>query len=121
MKRLSWTFGLMALLVGMVLTACAPSAGDVERNVTPTIISAKVQDGGDTLVIQGRYFGDGAGGERSYVLLGANVAGNGGVRGEVVSWTAERVVVRVPDNVGYGFAYVVVAGVRSSGIPVNLP
>lgn len=117
MKRLTWMFGLVALL----LAACAPSTGDFRRNVTPTVVSTTVQDGGDTLVIMGRYFGDGAAGDRSYVLVGADVAGNGGRRADPIVWTPDRIVVTVPDGAGYGFVYVVVDGVRSSGLPVSLP
>jgi hypothetical protein len=112
----------LALVIGLfllVLSACAPQP-QVENNVVPTLVSATVK--GDNVILQGRYFGDGQGGENagSYVLLGANYSGAGGVRAEVLSWTAHRIEVRAPKGAGYGYAFVFVDRIRSNGLPVNL-
>jgi hypothetical protein len=114
-NRLALVFGLFVL----VLSACAPKA-QVENNVVPTLVSTSVK--GDTVVLQGRYFGDGAGGEDSgsYVILGAGYNGSGGVRAPVVSWTANRIEVSVPDGAGYGYGFVFVDRIRSNGLPVDL-
>lgn len=103
----------------LVLTACAPQA-QVENNVIPTLVSTSVDD--DTVVLQGRYFGDGQDGEASgsYVILGANYNGGGGVRAPVVSWSPSRIEVSVPEGVGYGYAFVFVDGIRSTGLPINI-
>jgi hypothetical protein len=112
----------LALVIGLfllVLSACAPQP-QVENNVVPTLVSATVK--GDNVILQGRYFGDGQGGENagSYVLLGANYSGAGGVRAEVLSWAAHRIEVRAPKGAGYGYAFVFVDRIRSNGLPVNL-
>ncbi|HEX7003219.1 MAG TPA: hypothetical protein VF168_03430 [Trueperaceae bacterium] len=103
----------------LALTACAPQA-QVEDNVIPTLVSATVE--GDTVVLQGRYFGDGQGGQAngSYVILGANANGNGGVRAPVVSWAPSRIEVSIPEGTGYGYAFVYVDRIRSTGLPVNI-
>jgi hypothetical protein len=102
----------------LVLTACAPQAS-VENNVVPTLVATTVD--GDEVLLQGRYFDDGQGGEanNSYVILGANYNGNGGVRAEVLSWSPNRILVSVPQGEGYGYAFVFVDGIRSNGLPVN--
>jgi hypothetical protein len=112
----------LALVVGLfllALTACAPQA-QVENNVVPTLVSTSVRSG--NVVLQGRNFGDGQGGQGSgtYVVLGAEYSGGGGVRAEAVSWSANRIEVSVPPRAGYGYAFVYVNGVRSNGLPVNL-
>lgn len=120
MKRLAWiTLGLAAL----VLSACAPTAG-VRQDVVPTLISVTVPaTAGGTVVLQGRYFGDGFGGaaDDSYVLVGADMKGEGGVQAAVGSWTPTRIEVTAPERAGSGFVFVVVGGQRSNGLPANLP
>lgn len=120
MKRRTWYFfGLLAL----VLVACGPAA-TVETNVLPTLISVTVpQQTGDAMVLQGRYFGDGHDGlhDGSYVILGANISGGGGVRVDPSTWSANRIELDVPEGAGAGYVYVVVAGVRSNGVPADLP
>lgn len=120
MKRLAWiTLGLAAL----ALSACAPTAS-VREDVVPTLISVTVpQNAGGTVVLQGRYFGDGFGGaaDDSYVLVGANMNGDNGVQAEVKSWTPTRIEVSAPERAGSGFVFVVVGGQRSNGLPANLP
>ena len=110
----------LALLFG--LAACAPQTS-VETNVQPTLysVTAPGEVGGE-LVLQGRYFGDGrGGGGDSYVILGADINGENGGRIKPASWSPSRITLRVPENAGYGFVFVVVDGVRSNGVPANLP
>jgi hypothetical protein len=75
-------------------------------------------------VLQGRYFGDGFAGEGrdSYVILAARADGSGGfrVRPRPEDWAPNRIVMGVPEGVGYGFVFVVVDGVRSNGLPVSI-
>jgi hypothetical protein len=110
---------LVAGLFLLALSACAPQAR-VENNVVPTLVSTTVK--GDSVILQGRNFGDGQGGQSggSYVVLGADYGGGGGVRAEVVSWSGNRIEVNVPPRAGYGYAFVYVDRVRSNGLPVNL-
>jgi hypothetical protein len=119
-KRLAWiALGLLAI----ALAACAPTAS-VETNVVPTLISVTPpQSSGGTVVLQGRYFGDGHGGSapNSYVLVGANMNGDGGLKVKATSWTANRIEFAEPQNGGYGFVFVVVNGVQSNGLPANFP
>lgn len=105
----------------LVLAACAPQAS-VETNVQPTLFSvtAPEQIGGE-LLLQGRYFGDGLEGKNSYVILGADINGDGGGRIIPASWSPSRIALTVPEQVGYGFVFVVVDGVKSNGLPANLP
>lgn len=120
MKRLAWlTLGLVALAV----SACAPQA-TVRTDVIPTLISVTVPtEPGGKVVLQGRYFGDGFGGgaDNSYVLVGANMNGEGGIQAEVTLWTPTRIEVIAPERAGSGFVFVVVGGVRSNGLPASLP
>lgn len=120
MKRLAWiTLGLAAL----VLSACAPTSA-VRQDVVPTLVSVTVpQTAGGTVVLQGRYFGDGFGGEaeNSYVIVGADMNGDNGVQAQASSWTPNRIELTAPERAGSGFVFVVVAGQRSNGLPANLP
>ena len=68
---------VLAGLLAILLAACVPSS-QVARNVVPQLISASPPNAAGDVVLQGRYFG--GGGEGSYVLLGANVDAEGGVR-----------------------------------------
>jgi hypothetical protein len=104
------------------LAACAPQAG-FETNVQPTLISVTAPgEFGGELVLQGRYFGDGEGGEDdSYVILGADISGEGGGRIETLSWSPSKIILNVPRGAGYGYVFVVVDGVVSNGLPANLP
>ncbi len=120
---------IWAFCIGLVLlSACQPSTGLTNRvanNVLPTLISATTpQNEGEVLVLQGRYFGDGFAGENrnSYVILGARANGSGGFRVEPrpEDWAPNRIVMGVPEGVGYGYVFVVVDGVRSNGLPINI-
>lgn len=123
MKNLNYK-GLrrVSLLLGLlVLAACAPQTS-VETNVQPTIFSVTSPgEVGGELVLQGRYLGDGQEGNNSYVVLGADINGDGGGRIKTTSWSPSRITLDVPKNAGYGFAFVYVDGVKSNGLPANLP
>ena len=111
----------VVLLSLLILAACAPQTS-VETNVQPTLFSATTPaEVGGELVLQGRYFGDGQAGNNSYVVLGADINGGGGGRIKTTSWTPSRITLDVPKNVGYGFVFVFVDGVKSNGLPANLP
>ena len=114
MKQVS----ILALLV-LLLSACAPSL-TIENTVVPQLFSAKVD--GDSVKLQGRYWGDGMNGasEASYVLLGADVNGEGGVAVRVSSWSTSRIEASIPDGAGFGFVFVVVNGTKSNGLPLNI-
>lgn len=113
---------LFSVLLVLLLAACAPQTS-VETNVQPTLFSVTAPgEVGGELLLQGRYFGDGeGGGNDSYVLLGADISGENGGRIRAASWSPSRITLRVPENAGYGFVFVVVDGVRSNGVPANLP
>ena len=118
MKVLSLGLGIVLLLA-----ACAPSVS-IENQVLPTLYSVTAPQTRDTpVVLQGRYFGDGLQGqaENSYVILGADVSGAGGVKVKALSWSPRRIEVTIPDHAGSGFIFVMVDGVRSNGLPANLP
>ena len=104
------------------LAACAPQTG-FQTNVQPTLISVTAPgEFGGELVLQGRYFGDGqGGGGDSYVVLGADISGAGGGRLRATRWSPSRITLNVPRGAGYGYVFVVVDGVRSNGLPANLP
>jgi len=119
-KRLAWlTLGLVALAV----SACAPQT-TVRSDVMPTLISVTVPaEPGGNVVLQGRYFGDGFGGgaDDSFVLVGANMNGEGGIQAQVTTWSPTRIEFVAPERSGSGFVFVVVGGVRSNGLPASLP
>ncbi len=119
--KLTYALALGAAL--LLLSACAPTI-QVQHNVLPTLVSVSVpQDGSRAVVLQGRYFGDGQGGqaEDSYVLVGADIAGQGGLRVRATEWSASRIVFTAPSGAGRGYVFVVSRGVRSNGLPANLP
>ena len=107
----------------LLLSACAPKV-DLSTEVKPTLISVKVpQNTEGKLVLQGRYFGDGQGGAGvdSYVVLGADIDGENGVRVAPDEWSPSKIVInKVPLDAGYGYAYVVVNGQASNALPANL-
>lgn len=121
LKHPSFTVWAALLFLGL-LAACTPQTG-FETNVQPTLVSLTAPGRfGDELVLQGRYFGDGqAGRKESYVILGADINGDGGGRLEATSWTPSRITANVPREAGYGFVFIVVDGVKSNGLPANLP
>ena len=102
-----------ALTALVLLGACAPQTS-VETNVQPTLFSATAPGAvGGELVLQGRYFGDGKEGKGdSYVILGADINGEGGGQLKAASWNPSKITLQVPKNAGYGFVFVVVDGVK---------
>ena len=121
MKRFAIT--LLGLSLALLLSSCAPQL-KVQNNVLPTLLSVtSPETKTGTILIQGRYFGDGSDGqdETSYVLLGADVFGNGGVAVRASTWTNNRIEVAVPDGAGSGFVFVYVRGFRSNGLSTTLP
>lgn len=118
MKRLAWSL----LLVAGVLAACAPQA-TIVNDVVPTLISVQLpEDEGDPIRLDGRYFGDGQGGEAedSHVVIGAGFDCTGGVEVPADSWTSRRITFRDPGGVGSGFVCVVVNGISSNALPLDL-
>jgi hypothetical protein len=104
-------------LLAIMLAACAPTS-QVASNVVPTLISARPASTNGEVVLQGRYFG--GGGEDSYVLVGADVLGEGGTKVTASTWTPNRIAFAAPAGTGPGFVFVVVSGVLSNGLPVDL-
>ncbi len=111
-----------ALAVLGLLGACTPQTS-VETNVQPTLFSATAPTAvGGELVLQGRYFGDGKGGKAdSYVVFGTDINGDGGGQLKAATWSPSKITLQAPPNAGYGFVFVVVDGVKSNGLPANLP
>src|SRR5690554_262230 len=79
----------------LVFAACAPQAQTVANTVMPQIFSIRTD--GNTLLIQGRYLGDGAGGydAGNYVLVGADMMGIGGRAYQPSTWSNSRLEVTV--------------------------
>ena len=105
-------------LLALMLAACAPTS-QVASNVVPTLISARPPSPTGEVVLQGRYFG--GGGEGSYVLVGADGLGEGGTKVTAAAWGPNRIEFTAPAGTGPGFVFVVVSGVLSNGLPVDLP
>jgi len=107
--------GALLMIVGLaalLLAACMPSPlEDVAFDVRPTILSVRTNDA-PTIVIEGRYFGNGDG--DSYVLVGANTAAFEAVQAEVVEWSARRIVITAPSELSAGQIYVVAYGRHSN-------
>lgn len=119
MKRLGLFLGLCVLL----LSACGPTVR-IENSVLPTLVSVTVPQTADgMIVLQGRYFGNGTSeqDEDSYVIVGSDINGGSGYRVYANSWTPSRIELAVPEGAGFGYVFVVVNGVRSNGLPANLP
>ena len=107
----------------LFLTACAPST-ELSTEIKPTLLSVTVpQTTEGSLVLQGRYFGDGqkGGSSDSYVVLGADINGKGGERVVPDVWSPSKVVINNIPDAGYGYIFVVVNGTASNSLPANLP
>ncbi len=113
-------YSFFIALIVLALSACTPQTS-IENNVIPQLISAKIQDDG-TISLQGRYFGDGQSGasEASYIILGADVNCENGLAVRASVWSPSKVEVGIPEGAGYGFTCVVVDGVKSNALPINL-
>ena len=109
---------LLALLSLLAVAGCAPSAD--RPSLRPLIVKvSEPAAAGQPVTIQGRYLGGPA---NSQVIFRADENGRGGVTpqaGDVVSWTASEIVVKVPAGTrpGGGFLFVNVGGVLSNGMP----
>ncbi len=107
--------------VAALIVSCTPSAD--RPSVLPVLIKLSEPAAvGQNLTIQGRYLG---GPSNSSVNLGADEAGNGGVKNsssDVVSWTSTEIVLKIPAGARPGghFVYVDVGGVRSNFLPYSV-
>ena len=113
---------LLAILftATVLISSCAP-AQKIDNNVVPTLYSVtRPADAGSMLLVQGRYYGDGQNFQDSYVILGADVNGNGGVRVIPTAWSTTMLTVPIPENAGAGFVFVVIDGIKSNGLPANI-
>jgi len=119
-KRLA----LIALgLIVVLVAACAP-APSIATNVPVTLISVSVPAiKGDAVVLQGRYFGDGrtGGDAANYVIVGSNAEGNGGQKATILDWSPTRITFVAPETGGNGWVFVYAGGIKSNGLPTNLP
>lgn len=108
-----------ALLAALVLAACAPQAQTVATSVLPQIFQISTDD--DQVTIRGRYLGSGQGGydAGNYVLIGADVQGQGGQAYTASEWSSNRIVVTVPVAAQSGLIHVSVAGHLSNNLTVN--
>jgi hypothetical protein len=105
----------------ILIAACTPKI-TIENNVIPTIFSVSPR-ADNTVLIQGRYLGDGTDGqaENSYVKVGADVNCSGGIAIRANRWTPSRIEITVPEGAGFGFVCVVVRGNQSNALSANLP
>src|SRR5690606_41406567 len=90
----------------------------------PTLISVTVPDSpGGTVVLQGRYFGDGFAGQadNSFVLAGPNMNGERGVQADVTMRSPTPIELTAPARPGPGCVLVLGAGARSTGPPASPP
>lgn len=116
-----WAYAVLAVLLIGLCGCAAPAV--LQQQVLPTLVSVTVaQDGSRGMLLQGRYFGDGQGGENSYVVVGATLDAQGGVTvRDTAEWSASRIRLSAPEGVGRGYVFVVVDGQRSNGVPADLP
>ncbi len=110
------TFALLAMFV---LGACAPQAQTVATSVLPQIF--QISTDGDQVVIRGRYLGSGQGGYEAgnFVLIGADVQGQGGLAYTASEWASNRIVVTVPVAAQSGLIHVSVNGHLSNNLTIN--
>ncbi len=114
----------MLALAGLAVTllgACAPSTEAPSR--APLIIKvSEPATVGQPVTIQGRDLG---GPSNSVVVFRADEVGDGGVEAEpsdIVSWTSNLVVIKVPKAArpGGAFLFVKVGGVLSNAMPYSI-
>ncbi len=109
---------ITAALVIMFVAACAPQVNNVSDTVLPQLFNVRVDPEDNTRIsLQGRYFGPES--ETSHVLVGADMNRNGGVVHPVVSWTGNRIELRVSRDLSLGYIFVIVDGTPSNGLPAN--
>jgi IPT/TIG domain len=114
----------MLALAGLTLTllgACAPATD--RPSLAPVIFKvSEPASPGQPVTLQGRNLG---GPSNSVVVFRADEVGEGGVEAEntdIVSWTANLVVVKVPKAArpGGAFLFVKVGGVFSNAMPYSV-
>ena len=114
---------ILTLTLGVfVLASCLPVAPPAAA-LKPTVVSVSLPSAvGDPVVLQGRGFGDGAAGalDDSFLVVGARSDCSEGVTVTAASWSARRIDFDVPVNVGAGYVCVVVNGVESNAMPLDL-
>ena len=94
----------LAVLLGVLLL------GSRSRPPVIDTASPRIGHGGDVLIVTGRGFGaERTGGQ-------VVIAGVAPTSGAYLEWSAERISVRVPQEVRSGFVYVVAGGHRSNGV-----
>ena len=103
----------------LVLAACAPQAQTVANTVMPQIFNLKPY--GNTLLIQGRYLGNGTGGYEAgnFVLVGADMMGTGGRAYQPDSWTNSRIEVTIAANDPGRTVFVSVGGQLTNVLTIN--
>lgn len=115
---------LIATIVLGVLfaTACLPVAPPA-IGLAPTIVSVSLPSTtGSPVILQGRGFGDGANGllDGSALIIAARSDCREGVTHTATTWTAQRITFVDPGNVGAGYVCVVVNGIESNAMPLDL-
>jgi IPT/TIG domain len=119
-NRMKFQTVLLASIAALFVS-CAPNAD--RPSVLPVLVKLSEPAAvGQSLTIQGRYLG---GPSNSSVTLGADDAGNGGVKNssaDIVSWTSSEIVLKVPSGARPGghFVFVDVGGVRSNLLPYSV-
>jgi len=115
---------LLATAAVALLAGCLP-ADPGAMGVRPTLVTVQVPvaDGDDAtaadVVLQGRYL-TGAGDAGDRVVVGANAECEGGTEVAPSTWTTSRVVFPAAAAPGSGFVCVVVNGVASNALPLDL-
>ena len=115
---------LISVATLALLAGCLP-ADPGAMGVRPTLVTVQVPvaDGSDTsatdVVLQGRYL-TGAGDAGDRVVVGANAECEGGTEVAPSTWTTSRVVFPADAAPGSGFVCVVVNGVASNALPLDL-
>lgn len=126
---------LLAATAALLLAGCLP-ADPGAMGVRPTLVSVQVPtdpptdapedatedattDAGSDVVLQGRYLtGAGASGDR--VVVGANAECAGGRDVTPTTWTTTRIVLSPSAIPASGFVCVIVDGVPSNALPLDL-
>lgn len=126
---------LLAATAALLLAGCLP-ADPGAMGVRPTLVSVQVptavvgdaaedatedatDDASADVVLQGRYL-TGAGGAGDRVVVGANAECAGGRDVTPTTWTTTRIVLPPTAIPASGFVCVVVGGVPSNALPLDL-
>ncbi len=104
------------------LTACLPVAPPA-AGLKPTIVTVSLPSvAGEAIVLQGRGFGDGASGtvDGSTLIVSALSDCSDGLTLAAETWSARRITFLDPGGVGAGYVCLVVDGVQSNAMPLDL-